>query len=1149
VRLERKRACPACGRESAPAQRFCDACGAGLDDGTSDRADLLTYTPPHLAERILTTRSMLEGERRNVTVLFADVAGSTAFAENIDPEEVHALMDRCFKIILEQVHRYEGTVNQFTGDGAMALFGAPLALEDAPRRAVIAALGMQEALHAVAKDVRARHGRDFHMRIGINSGLVVVGKIGDDLHMDYTAVGDTTNLANRLQQVASPGSIVISEATQKLVAGYFDLRDLGEITVKGRAAAVHAFEVIGEREVMDRIDAVAAMGLTPLVGRDRDLEQLTTAFDAALASHGQVVFVVGDAGIGKSRLLHEFQLALAACPHAWMEGRCASYARTTAFHVVADAVRRKLGIGERDDELAALAKIEAAEQAAGGGLEWTLPYVRALLSLPIGDERVLAMDAITRRSETFRALHARFLRDAQLRPVVLVIEDVHWIDSASEEFLAFLAESMPATRALLILTHRPGYRHVLGDRSYHVRLTLQPLSAQETERMTARVLSAEVPDELRELIFSKAEGNPFFVEEVTKSLLEDGTLQRVNGRIELARELSTIAIPDSIQDVIMARIDRLEDEPKRAIQIAAVIGREFALRLLERVVAAGDRVSEMLGGLRTLELIYEKSGHPELAFMFKHALTHDVAYETILLQRRKALHGLVGDAIQELYADRLAEHYEAMAHHYVLAERWEPALEYHVRAAKKAVTAYANQAAADHYRRALEIAELLGGKVPAERRAALLEGLASVLWCLNEFRTAGDMNRAASEITTEPELRSMRLSRAGWYFHWGHDYGHALRAVDEALVMARSHESETGEILAHLTKTFVGVTLEGDLSSGAQWVEAAKQLEPSDERRAAVRDTAHLMAAESAEWKGDYRAALATFERLLESGSLQDDPIMHIWAEWFSGKAATCLGRYGLALTRMHDAVDRSLRVGDRAMQARLLNTLGWCYAELGCDRIAVDYNVRAATIGLELVELQLVAGAPEVYGNAALNLAGNRIVLGDLGAADEAIASVEKELAESSDPWMRWRYGIHAQYARARYLLARGEPELALPLIDSQVEAARRHEAAKIHARALELRGRTFLMLDRRDDAEAALHDALRIARDIAYPPSAWHSLAMLAELARRAGSAQDARRHGAEASQMIAALITNLTDDTLRVGLRDFGAQVIDDPLAALR
>jgi tetratricopeptide (TPR) repeat protein len=241
------------------------------------------------------------------------------------------------------------------------------------------------------------------------------------------------------------------------------------------------------------------------------------------------------------------------------------------------------------------------------------------------------------------------------------------------------------------------------------------------------------------------------------------------------------------------------------------------------------------------------------------------------------------------------------------------------------------------------------------------------------------MNRAASEITTEPELRSLRLSRAGWFFHWGHDYAHARRAVDEALAMARSHESETGEILAQLTKAFAGVTLEGDLSSGARWVEAAKQLEPSDERRAAVRTTAYLMDAETAEWKGDYRGALATFERLLDSGSLQDDPIMHIWAEWFSGKAATCLGRYGLALTRMHEAVDRSLRIGDRAMQSRLLNTLGWCYAELGCDRIAVDYNVRAATIGLELVELRLVAGAPEVYGNAALNLAGNRIVLGDL--------------------------------------------------------------------------------------------------------------------------------------------------------------------------
>jgi predicted ATPase/class 3 adenylate cyclase len=694
-------------------------------------------------------------------VLFADLADSTAFAESVDPEEMHALMDRAFQLILEQVHRYEGTVNQFTGDGVMALFGAPIALENAPHHAVTAALAIQRALVPLDEEARQRHGRDFRMRIGIHTGPVVVGKIGDDLRMDYTAIGDTTNLAARLEQIARPGSVVISAATRRLVEGFFDLQVLPPARVKGKSDAVHACEVLAERPVSGRIEARPETDLTPYVGHEWEQGALSAAFESARDGRGQVVFVVGDAGIGKSRLLHEFRRRLAEVPHTWIEGRCASYARTTPFYAIGDGLRRRIGIDDRDDEASALAKLEAHDAGFGGGLEWTLPFVRRLLSLPAGDAEVDAMDAMTRRSETCRALQSRFLRSAGRRPLVLVIEDLHWVDIASEEFLGFLADSIPAAPVLLVLTHRPGYQHPFGDRSFHVRVPLQALSDETMAAMVGSVLeTTELPPELRRLIAEKAEGNPLFIEEVTQSLLEEGILSMKQGRVALSRSFAEVTVPDRIQDVLMARLDRLPEEPRRAIQIASVIGREFALRLLERITEVGERLDGIVGDLRALELIYEKASHPELAYMFKHALTHDVAYDSILVQRRMALHRVVGSAIEELYRDRLAEHYEALAHHFTQAEDWERALRYHELASEKSAAVYANHAAAEHCREALAIADRLEGPVPAARLRKLAGRLARCCFSVSDFRASGEAYRRAAELAEDPSERALDIASA-----------------------------------------------------------------------------------------------------------------------------------------------------------------------------------------------------------------------------------------------------------------------------------------------------------------------------------------------------------------------------------------------------
>jgi tetratricopeptide (TPR) repeat protein len=1040
-------------------------------------------------------------------------------------------------------------VNQFLGDGVMALFGAPVALEDAPRRAVLAALRIREALEALHGEVRSARGIDFRMRIGIHTGLVVVGRIGDDLRMDYTAVGDTTNLAARLQQVARPGAIVISETTRRLVAGFFELQDLGAVEVKGKSQPVHAFEVVRERPVSGRIDVFAESGLTSLVGRERELATLRGAFEAARSGHGQVAFLVGEAGIGKSRLLYEFRSQLSGEPHSWFEGRCASFGRTTAFQSLADGLRRSFGIEDRDDDAAALAKLENAEETLGGELRWTLPFLHHVLSLPVRDEAVAAMDAVTRRSETARALQARFLRAAEQQPMVLVIEDLHWIDPASEQILSFLAESVPTTRALLVFTHRPGYAHPFGDRSYHLRVALQSLSEDEMAAMAQCVLeNATLPEVLRALIAQKAEGNPLFVEEVAKSLLEQGVLEVNEGRAALTRELDEISVPDSIHGVLMSRIDRLADEPKRAIQVASVIGREFALRLLERISEASAGLQPIINELRALELIYEKASHPELAFMFKHALTHDVAYESVLVQRRRALHRIVGAAIEELYRDRLAEHYEALAHHFSSGEDWERALLYHERASEKAVDAYANHSAIEHCRQALEIAERLGKGVSDDRRRALEERLAEAFYCVSDNRASGEAYLRAADLCSDGVRRARNLAEASNSFLWGHLYDETLQSAAAALTLARSHGSRAAEVTALVSLGLYAGAVEGRFREIVEQSKAVLHLsETCGDTGAQVRTLAQV--ALWTEMLGDFRRAVDLCERALTIGRATRVTQDVIIPQWCLGLSLCGLGQYGRALATFRGALDLSDRIGDRNIKARLLNTLGWCFAEFGCHAEASRFNQQATVLAREMVDLELVAGAPEIHANAAINLACNQIALGDADGAQELLEPIAADLGRPGDPWQRWRYSMHLIDAFARLALVRGEPEQAFELTGRELDAARRHLSAKIEARALELRARALVTMDRRNEADEALGAALQLARRIAYPPVVWRSLSLRAELARRSGEKGRAERHAREARGVVEKLSPSLPEPELQREFRGLGQQLAVDPLGAYR
>jgi class 3 adenylate cyclase/pimeloyl-ACP methyl ester carboxylesterase len=681
--------CPRCGTVNAADHKFCTRCGQALSGAAAPAgprfASPQAYTPKHLAEKILVSRASLEGERKQVTVLFVDVSGFTALSEKLDPEDVHQLMDQAFERMLTEVHGYEGTVNQFLGDGLMALFGAPIAHEDHPVRAVHAALGIQRALAAHRERLRVERSIEFQVRMGLNTGAVVVGSIGDNLRMDYTAVGDTTNVAARFLALAEPGQILLSEETARAVKPYFHLQPLGEVMVKGKARPVRAFRVEGARGVKSRIEAQVEQGLTPLVGREREVAILHDRFAEALGGRGQAVFVVGEAGIGKSRLLLEFRRHAVSAGGRWLLGRCVSYGRAISYMPILDLVRDFLELKEGDSVEATLEKIDTGVVRVGADLAWTAPFVRALLSLDPGDPEVRTMTPAHRRGRTAEALRELLIRQSQRAPLTLVIEDLHWIDPHSEEMLRLLLEGLATVPMLVLLTYRPGYAPPFGDQTYYTRITLHVLPGEQTAAMMEGVLQTpDIPRPVVDLVARRAEGNPLFIEELSKALVEDGTLARINGGFQLARNLDDVAIPDTIQGVIMARIDRLADTAKTALQVASVIGREFTARLVERVSAMERQAAPALGELRAVELIYEKATYPELAYMFKHALTHDVAYESLLKQRRRLLHRRAGEVIEELYGDRLAEFYETLAWHYLQGETWPKAADYLLKSALKA---------------------------------------------------------------------------------------------------------------------------------------------------------------------------------------------------------------------------------------------------------------------------------------------------------------------------------------------------------------------------------------------------------------------------------------------------------------------------------
>ncbi|HKY74497.1 MAG TPA: adenylate/guanylate cyclase domain-containing protein, partial [Acidimicrobiia bacterium] len=530
--------CPQCGRANRRDARFCDGCGRKLN-GAAEEA----VTPDHLAEKIRRQRPS-EGERRIVTVLFVDTVGSTPLAEKLGEETMYSLMREALARMSDAVHHYEGYVATFTGDGLMALFGAPIAHEDSARRAVSAALRMQASLEEYGAEIERRHGVGCRFRVGLNTGPVVVGTVAEDLRMDFTAIGDTVNLAARMEQTAEPGTVLISEPTHRVVADFFDCDALGELALKGKAEPTPAWRVTREKGMRTRFQAAAERGLSPLVGRDRELSLLTDHADRAAGGEGQVVFIAGEAGIGKSRLLLELRRHLGAESFRWLEGRCASYGRNFPYLPVVDLLKAVFGVEEEDDEGRIITRVDETVTRWDEQAQKRSPYLKFLLSVDPGDEAVAAMDPVERHLDTLDALGDLLVEQGRRRPLAVVVEDLHWADQMSIEALTRLRSVVPALPVLLLLTHRLDYQAPPGE----TVLSLTGLDTRSSAVLTRGVLDAQaLPPDVENLVAEKAEGNPFYIEEVTKSLVEAGILQRVDDSAYLlGRAIDQVEIPGTI---------------------------------------------------------------------------------------------------------------------------------------------------------------------------------------------------------------------------------------------------------------------------------------------------------------------------------------------------------------------------------------------------------------------------------------------------------------------------------------------------------------------------------------------------------------------------------------------------------------------------
>ena len=728
--------CPACKTTIPLGTKFCGECGSRLrpsseeiprDMSFEDKLrKIQKYLPKGLTEKILSQKDKIEGERKLVTVLFCDMQGFTPLVERVGAENAFSIMDQVYELLIHKIHDYDGTVNEMTGDGILALFGAPIAMEDAPQRAIRSAYTIHRGITKFNEMKQATETSfpSIKMRIGIHSGPVVIGSLGNDLRVEFKAVGDTVNIASRIEGLAEPGTTYVSEDTFKLTEGFFRFEAVGNEKIKGKTKAVKIYRVIAPSTRKTRFDVSAERGLTALVGRDRELELLLDGFQRMKSGKGQAFSIVADAGLGKSRLLYEFRKAISNEDVTFLEGRCLSYSRNVAYHPVIEILKSNFDIQEDDGENQIKEKLSNGLKAIGTEESHCFPYLMELLSI---DEKTLDPKRISPEIQKDRineALNRVAIRGAEIRPLIMAFEDLHWIDKNSEDSLKSWLNAISGTRAMMIFTYRPDFVHTWGGKSYHNQLNLNRLSNRESLDMAYQLLQAKrINRNLENFILEKTEGVPFFIEEFITSLKDLNLIEHEDGVFRLSKSIPQGTIPSTINDVIMARVDGMPEGAKEILRIGSAIEREFSFRIVERVMGISDHELMLhLSALKDAELIYERGVYPESIGVFKHALTQQVVYNSIVTEKRIKIHEAIGNAIEKIYSNNLDDYLAILSEQYCQCRNWKKCVIYSIKTGDRAAGFFAWHEARKNYEIALNhIAE-----TDPEEKAKILGKLAIV---------------------------------------------------------------------------------------------------------------------------------------------------------------------------------------------------------------------------------------------------------------------------------------------------------------------------------------------------------------------------------------------------------------------------------------
>lgn len=779
--------CPSCHHVNPADSRFCNKCSATLGQApaSTPSARFSTpqdYTPRHLVEKILSSRQALEGERKQVTVLFADMKSSLELLADRDPEEARQIIDPVVERMMEAVHRYEGTVNQIMGDGIMALFGAPLAHEEHAVRACFAALAMQVSIRQYSEELRSTHGAEVQIRIGLHSGEVVVRSISNDLRLEYSAIGQTTHLAARMEQLAPPGHIRLTAETLRLAEGYIQVDPLGPIPVKGMPRPVEVYDLVGASSLRSRVQVAAARGLTRFVGRRSEMDAVAQALERSASGRGEIVALVGEPGVGKSRLVWEFTHSHRTRDWLILEAGSVSYGKATPYRPLIDLLKAYFHVDDRDDARRVREKITGKLLTLDKTLDNTLNAFLSLLDLPVEDVEWQQLHPTLRRQRILEACKRLMLRESMVQPLLVVFEDLHWVDGETQAFLDSLTDSLPTSKILLLVNYRPEYKQNWVSKTYYTQLHIAPLPPESAEELLTGLLG-DTSDlqQLRELLILRTEGNPLFLEESVRSLVESGALVGERGNYQLATDIGAIEVPTRIQPLIAARIDRLAPEAKLVLQAAAVIGKDFPYLLLKGITGVTEEdLHKHLAQLQGSDFLYETNLFPDIEFTFKHALTHEVAYGSILQERRRLIHAQIVDAMESLYGSRLAEHAERLGQHALRGELWPKAVIYLQQAGAKSLSRSINAEAVSYYEQTLEALTRLPNDADASCRIVDMQiELRNALHPLGEFDRALDILERARKLA-QSLGDDRRLARVNGFIAQSHrvrgDYPGAAEA-------------------------------------------------------------------------------------------------------------------------------------------------------------------------------------------------------------------------------------------------------------------------------------------------------------------------------------------------------------------------------------